>query len=58
MLTGGLAVLSGFVMLGAGGGLSAYAQVEGLRRVDEATAAGRFNGVVLERTLTAMASEV
>lgn len=58
LLTGGLGVLSGFVMLGAGIGLSAYAQVDGMRRVDEAAAAGVFNEAMLDRILVSMAKEV
>lgn len=58
LLTGRLGVLSGFVMLGAGIGLSTYAQVDGMRRVDEAAAAGVFNEAMLDRTLAAMAAEV
>lgn len=58
LLTGGLGVLSGFVMLGAGIGLSAYAQVDGMRRVEEAAAAGVFNEAMRDRTLVTMAAEV
>lgn len=58
LMTGGLGVLSGFVMLGAGIGLSAYAQVDGIRRVEEAAAAGVFNEAMLDRTLVTMAAEV
>jgi uncharacterized membrane protein YhaH (DUF805 family) len=58
LLTGGLGVLSGFVMLGAGISLSAYAQVDGKRRVEEAAAAGIFAEAMLDRTLVTMAAEV
>jgi hypothetical protein len=58
LLTGGLGVLSGFVLLGAGIGLSAYAQVDGMRRVEEAAAAGVFNEAMLDRTLATMAAEL
>lgn len=58
LLTGGLGVLSGFVLLGAGIGLSAYAQVEGMKRVEAAAAAGVFNEAMLDRTLATMAAEV
>ncbi len=58
LLTGGLGVLSGFVLLGAGIGLSTYAQVDGMRRVEAAAAAGVFNEAMLDRTLATMAAEV
>jgi hypothetical protein len=58
LLTGGLGVLSGFVLLGACIGLSAYAQVDGMRRVEEAAAAGVFNEAMLDRTLATMAAEL
>lgn len=58
LLTGGLGVLSGFVLLGAGISLSTYAQVDGMRRVEEAAAAGVFNEAMLDRTLATMAAEV
>lgn len=58
LLTGGIGVLSGFVLLGAGIGLSAYAQVEGMKRVEVAAAAGVFNEAMLDRTLATMAAEV
>lgn len=58
LLSGGLGVLSGFAFLAAGIALSAYSQVEGMRRVEEASAAGVFNTVMLDRTLATMAAEV
>lgn len=58
LLTGGLGVLSGFVLLAAGIALSAYSQVEGMRRVEEASAAGVFNKAILRRTLATIAAEV
>jgi hypothetical protein len=58
LLTGGFGVLSGFVLLGAGIGLSTYAQVDGMRRVEEAAAAGVFNEAMLDRTLATMAAEM
>ena len=58
LLTGGLGVLSGFVLLGAGIGLSSYAQVEGLKRVEEAAAEGVFDEALLDRTIATMAAEV
>jgi len=58
LLTGGLGVVSGFVLLAVGIGLSSYAQVEGMRRVEVAAADGVFNEVMLDRTLAAMAAEV
>ena len=58
LLAGGLGVLSGFVLLAAGIGLSSYAQVDGMRRVEEAAAAGVFNVAMLDRTLATMAAEV
>lgn len=58
LLTGGLGVLSGFVMLGAGIALSSYAQIEGIRRVEEASSQGAFNVAMLDRTIAAMAAEV
>lgn len=58
LLTGGLGVLSGIIMLCAGVSISAYSQVEGTRRVQEASAAGVFNEVMLDRTLALMAAEV
>lgn len=57
LFTGGLGVLSGFVLLGAGLGLSAYAQVDAMRRVEEASAAGVFNVAMLDRTLAQIAAE-
>ena len=57
LFTGGLGVLSGFVLLGAGLGLSTYAQVDGMRRVEEASAAGVFNVAMLDRTLAQIAAE-
>ncbi|AXS39599.1 hypothetical protein [Breoghania sp. L-A4] len=38
--------------------LSNYAQVEGIRRVEAAAAAGAFNQALLDRTLTTMAAQV
>lgn len=58
LLTGGFGVLSGFVLLIVGVGLSSYAQIEGTRRVEEAAAAGVFNVAMLDRTLATMAAEV
>lgn len=58
LLTGGLGVLSGFVLLSTGIGLSTYAEVDGLRRVEAAAAAGVFNEVMLDRTLAALAAEM
>ena len=58
LLTGGLGVLSGFVLLAAGIFLSVYAQVDGMRRVEEAAAAGVFNEAMLDRTLATMAAEL
>jgi hypothetical protein len=58
LLTGGLGVLSGFVLLAAGIGLSAYAQVDGMRRIEEAAAAGVFSEAMLDRTLVTMAAEL
>ncbi len=58
LLTGGMGVLSGFVLLGAGIGLSIYAQIDGMRRVEAAAAAGVFNEAMLDRTLATMAAEV
>lgn len=45
LLTGGIGVLSGFIMFGVGNGLSTYAQVEGLKRVE--VAAGVFSEAML-----------
>lgn len=58
LLTGGLGVLSGFVLLGAGIGLSSYAQVEGQRRIEKAVAEGVFDQALLDRTIATMAVEV
>ncbi|MDO9641357.1 MAG: hypothetical protein Q7J44_22760 [Pseudotabrizicola sp.] len=58
LLTGGIGVLSGLVMFGAGSGLSAYAQEDGIRRVEEAATAGVFSEVMLDRNLATMAAEV
>ncbi len=58
LVTGGMGVLSGFVLLAAGVSVSAYAQVEGTRRVEEAAAAGVFNVAMLDRILITMAAEV
>ena len=58
LLTGGLGVLSGFVLLAGGIGLSTYAEVDGMRRVEEAAAAGVFNEAMLDRILATMAAEV
>lgn len=58
LLTGGLGILSGFVLIAAGVGLSAYAQVEGLRRVEEAAVAGIFDVAMLDRNLARMAAEL
>lgn len=58
LLTGDLGVLSGFVLLGSGIALSAYAQVDGMRRVEEAAVAGVFNEAMLGRTLAVMAAEL
>jgi hypothetical protein len=58
LLTGGIGVLSGFVLLGAGIALSAQAQIEGTKRVEVAAAAGVFNEPILARTLVRMAAEV
>lgn len=58
LMSGGPGVLSGFVLLISGMGLSGYAQIEGTRRVDEAAAAGVFNVAMLDRILATMAAEV
>ena len=58
LLTGGLGVLSGFVLLSAGTGLSTYTQVDGTKRVKEAAEAGVFIEAMLDRTLATMAAEV
>lgn len=57
-LRGGLGVLSGFLMFAASIGISAYATVEGTKRVNDAAAAGVFNEVMLDRALSTMAVEV
>lgn len=58
LLTGGVGIVTGFVLLAAGIGLSTYAQVEGMRRVEAAAVAGVFNEAMLDRTLATMAAEV
>lgn len=54
----GLGVISGFVFLIAGIALSAYAQEDGARRIQAASAAGAFNAAALDRILTTIAAEV
>jgi hypothetical protein len=58
LLSGGLGVLTGFVLLAAGIGITAYSQVEGMRRVDAAAAAGLFDQAGLEPSLALMAAAV
>ena len=58
LLSGGLGVLSGLVMLTAGVAISAYSGVEAERAIEEATAAGRFNERFLGQTLERMAAEL
>lgn len=58
LLTGSVGVLSGFVFLACGIGLSSYGQVEGVRRVEAAAANGVFNEAMLDRALATMAAEV
>lgn len=58
LLSGGLGVFSGFVMLAAGIAISAYSVVEAERAVEEAVAEGRFNERFLDQTLEQMAAEL
>jgi uncharacterized membrane protein YhaH (DUF805 family) len=58
LLTGGLGVLSGFVMLAGGIALNAYSQVEAQRAVESAAAEGVFVEATLDRVLVQMAVEV
>lgn len=57
LFTGGLGVLSGFLLLAAGLGLSNYADVEAVRRVEAAHNAGVFDDQFLALTLAAVATK-
>ena len=58
LLSGTIGALCGFVLMVAGKGLSTYADVDGMRRIEEAAASGVFDEAILERTLATMAAEV
>ena len=58
LLTGGVGVFVGFVMLAAGGGLTGYSQMEVERMIENATSEGVFERVILDRVLKEMAAEV
>ncbi len=57
LLTGGLGVLSGFVLLAAAISLGGYVKVEAVRRVEAAQAAGVFDDGILAQALALTASK-
>ena len=58
ILSGGLGIVSGLVMLTAGVAISAYSTVEAERVVQKANAEGGFNERVIDQALEQMAAEL
>lgn len=58
LLCSGLSILPGFLLFGLSVSLLNYAEVEGMRRFEEAAAAGDLTVAMLDQILAAMAAEV